>query len=84
MKILKKEKKPIIYDETITDYYTIFIVNQLPKERELIRIEDKVGYVVSIDYDEETESNVVYLEKHLDDWNNQLAEICDVVYLKEG
>lgn len=38
---------------------------------------------MSIQEDEETNSNIVYLEKHLGDYNNQIEEICDVVYLKE-
>ena len=83
MKVIGKEKKPIYCDETLVDYYTIYIVDKLPKEEQYIDVDNKKGYVVSIQEDEETESNVVYLEKNLGDWNNQLAEICDVVYLKE-
>ena len=83
MKVIGKEKKPMYCDETLVDYYTIYIVDKLPKEEQYIDVDNKKGYVVSIQEDEETESNVVYLEKNLGDWNNQLAEICDVVYLKE-
>lgn len=84
MKVIGKEKKPMYCDETLVDYYTIYIVDKLPKEEQYIDVDNKKGYVVSIQEDEETESNVVYLEKNLGDWNNQLAEICDVVYLKEN
>lgn len=84
MKIIGKEKEPMYCEGTLVDYYTIYIVNQLPKEREYIEVNDKKGFVVSIQEDEETKSNVVYLEEHLDDWNNQIAEICDVVYLRKA
>lgn len=84
MKIIKKEKEPMLCEGTLVDYYTIYVVNQLPKEREYIEVNDKKGFVVSIQEDEETKSNVVYLEEHLDDWNNQIAEICDVIYLRKA
>lgn len=84
MRIIKKEKEPMYCEGTLVDYYTIYIVNQLPKEREYIEVNDKKGFVVSIQEDEETNSNVVYLEEHLDDWNNQIAEICDVLYLRKA
>ena len=38
---------------------------------------------IDIQEDEEMECHKVYLEKNLGDWNNQLQEICDVIYLKE-
>lgn len=84
MRVLRKEKEPLFNDDKLVDYYTIYIVDKLPKEREYIEVNDLKGFVVSIQYDEETNSNVVYLEKHLDDWNNQIIEICDVLYLKES
>lgn len=84
MKVIRREKAPMYCDDTLVDYYTIYIVNQLPKEREYIEVNDKKGFVVSIQEDEETNSNVVYLEEHLDDWNNQIAEICDVLYLRKA
>lgn len=83
MRVIGKEKKPMYCDKTLVDYYTIYVVDKLPKEEQYIDIDNKKGYVVSLDYDEEVNSNVVYLEKNLDDWNNQIAEICEVVYLKE-
>lgn len=83
MKIIGKERKPIYCGGEKVDNYTIYIVDKLPKQEQYINIDNKKGYVVSIQEDEETGSNVVYLEKNLGDWNNQLAEICDAIYLKE-
>lgn len=84
MKIIKKERVPMYCEGTLVDYYTIYVVDKLPQARQYIEVEDHKGYVVSINEDEETNSNVAYLEKNLDDWNNQIIEVCDVVYLKKG
>ena len=83
MKIIGKERKPIYCGGKKVDNYIIYIVDKLPKQEQYIDIDNKKGYVVSIQEDEETGSNVVYLEKNLGDWNNQLTEICDAIYLKE-
>ena len=82
MRIVTKEKEPLFCENTLVDYYTIYKVDKLPNQREYIDLGDKKGYVVSLDYDEELKSYTTYLEEHLDDWNNQICEVCDVVYLR--
>ena len=52
MKVIGKEKKPMYCDETLVDYYTIYIVDKLPKEEQYIDVDNKKGYVVSIQEDE--------------------------------
>lgn len=83
MRVLRKESQPMFCGETLVDYYQIFIVDHLPKERQYIEAGSHKGFVVSVNDDDETNSMAVYLEKQLDDWNNQLCEICDVVYVRE-
>lgn len=83
MKVLGEIKTPMYCCNTLVDYYTIYIVDKIPQEREYIETRKAKGYVVSTNYDDETQSNIVYLEKNLDDWNNQLCDICGVVYVKE-
>lgn len=80
---MKYCRRPIYYDGLLIDYHTIYLVDRLPNQGEYIDIDNKKGYVVSIQEDEEMECHKVYLEKNLGDWNNQLQEICDVIYLKE-
>lgn len=84
MKVLRKVNEPTYYHHTLVHYNHIYIVDKIPKKGEYIETEDKKGYVVSSDYDEETNSINVYLEKKLGDWDNQLIETCDVVLLREG
>ena len=79
MKLIKKELRKQYCGNTFTGYDTIYIVDQLPKNEDYIEIENKKGYVVSVDHDDNENYYVIYLEKHLGDWNNQLADICDVV-----
>ena len=83
-KVLKKTYVPMYCGNELVNRYTIYVVDKLPQPRQHIEVGNKEGYVVSIDYDEETSSNIVYLEKNLDDWNNQLCEVCDSIYLKES
>lgn len=83
MKVIKKEKEPLFNENVLVDYYTIYVVDKLPKEREFFELDNKKGYVVSIQEDEETKSHIAYLEKNLDDWNNQIQEICDAIYLRK-
>lgn len=83
MQVIRQERKPMLCGNTLVDYYNIFIVDKLPKERQYIEAGSHKGFVVSINYDEETDSNIAYLEKHLGDWDNQICEICDAVYIKE-
>lgn len=82
MKIIGKEKEPLFYENTLVDYYTIYKVDKLPKQREYIDLGSKKGYVVSLDYDEELKCYTTYLEEHLDDWNNQIIDVCEVVLLR--
>lgn len=79
MRLIRKETRKNFYGRTLVGYDTIYIVDQLPKEEDYIEIGNKKGYVVSIQYDEKCDYHVIYLEKNLGDWYNQVCDICDVV-----
>lgn len=79
MKLLRVDKRRYINEVGIVGYNTIYVVDQLPKEEELITLGNKSGYVVSVQFEEEDKYYCVYLEKHLGDYYNQVAEISDVV-----
>lgn len=43
MKIINKIKKPMYNEETLVDYYTIYVVDHLPREEEYIEQVTKKG-----------------------------------------
>lgn len=78
MKVIGKELRKEYCGGIFIGYTPICILDKLPKEREYVVIGDKKGYVVSINYNEEEQCYWVYLEEHLDDYNNQINEICNI------
>jgi hypothetical protein len=84
VKVLQELYVPIYCENDLVNRYKVYLVDKLPSEKEYIEVGGKKGYVVSIQEDEETNSYIAYLEKHLGDWYNQIQEVCEVVYLKES
>ena len=87
MKVIGKELRKDYCGGVYVGCSFVYVIDELPKERDYIEIDNKKGYVISSDYDEQENWYCIYLENNLDDWNNQIIDIPNTtifVTLKEN
>lgn len=77
MKVIGKKLKKDYCGGVYIGCSSIYVIDELPKNRDYIEIDNKKGYVISSDYYEQENCYCIYLEDNLDDWNNQIIDVPD-------